>query len=93
MIDSSRSHESPSRTHKGVHVMAKDPVCGMEVQTEGALHKLHLGEETIYFCSTQCQDTYRQRRGLKKKGFFSRFIEKLAEDNQDSFGGTPPKCH
>lgn len=77
--------------------MAKDPVCGMSVKEEGAAHLIHFEHETLYFCSTQCKETYAQRSTMKKtakkKGFFAKFLEKLAKDNNDTFGGTPPKCH
>jgi len=77
--------------------MAKDPICGMDVPEAGAQHKLYLEDEIICFCSRHCQDTYIQQRNSgktpKRKGVFSRFLEKLAQDNQQSFGGTPPKCH
>lgn len=76
--------------------MAKDPVCGMDVRKEDASYLLHFEHETLYFCSKQCKDTYQNpgKKGApKKKGIFARFLEKLAKDNEDSFGGTPPSCH
>jgi YHS domain-containing protein len=77
--------------------MAKDPICGMDIQEEGALHVLHFEHETIFFCSKTCQETYTQQPGntksSAKKGLFGRFLEKLAKQNQQSYGNTPPKCH
>lgn len=75
----------------------KDPVCGMDVKEENVAPLLHFEHETFYFCSNQCKETYAQRQTIKKvakkKGFFARFLEKLAKDNNETFGGTPPKCH
>jgi len=77
--------------------MAKDPVCGMDVEEKGAAHLLHFEHETLYFCSKQCKEAYAQpstmKKATRKKGFFARFLEKLAKDNNETFGGTPPKCH
>jgi len=72
--------------------MAKDPVCGMDVKEEGAAHLLHLEHKFLYFCSEHCKETYGQR-STRKKSFFVKFLEKLAKDNNETFGGTPPKCH
>lgn len=77
--------------------MAKDPVCGMDVEEQGAKHLLHFEHETIYFCSAGCKESYAEQAGLhepgSKKGVIGRFLEKLARDNSNSYGGTPPKCH
>ena len=77
--------------------MAKDPICGMDIQEKGALHILNSEHQTICFCSNQCKETYVERlttkKAAKKKGFFAKFLEKLAKDNNETFGGTPPSCH
>jgi YHS domain-containing protein len=36
---------------------AKDPVCGMSVDTAKALSSVHAGQ-TYYFCSTTCRDRF-----------------------------------
>lgn len=46
--------------------MAKDPVCGMEVNEEGAKYMVHFEHHTYYFCSEQCKSKYEQHIGLKK---------------------------
>ncbi|MBI2784656.1 MAG: heavy metal translocating P-type ATPase [Gammaproteobacteria bacterium] len=38
-------------------MMATDPVCGMQVDTDGAEHAVHAGS-TYYFCSTRCRDRF-----------------------------------
>ena len=44
---------------------ARDPVCGMDVDTETAL-KAKIGDRTYYFCSQSCLDVYTQpERELK----------------------------
>ncbi len=80
-----------------VSIMAKDPVCGMDVKEEGASHLQHFEHVTLYFCSKQCKEEYSRKSGTKttakKKGIIARFLEKLAKENEDSFGGKPPSCH
>ena len=37
--------------------IVRDPVCGMDVDTETAL-SAKIGDRTYYFCSQQCLDVY-----------------------------------
>ena len=40
---------------------ARDPVCGMSVDTErAAAHGVYAGD-TVYFCSVACQKSYEQK--------------------------------
>ena len=77
--------------------MMKDPVCGMEVSEEGAVHLIHTEHETFYFCSKRCKASYARQTGMNKtvtkKGFLGRFLEKLAKENEKTYGGKPPTCH
>jgi Cu+-exporting ATPase len=38
--------------------MAKDPVCGMQVDEETAAGKSEHKGKTYYFCSTQCKTAF-----------------------------------
>ena len=38
--------------------MARDPVCGMEVDSQSAFAQREHGGETFYFCSQKCVDTF-----------------------------------
>ena len=42
--------------------MAKDPICGMEVDEKTALRLEHEGE-TYYFCSPSCRDRFLSEKG------------------------------
>lgn len=42
---------------------AKDPICGMSVDTDRAKFKGTYGGETVYFCSAGCQKSYEASRG------------------------------
>lgn len=39
--------------------MAKDVVCGMDVDSQGAAASEGFGGETYYFCSTGCAEDFR----------------------------------
>ena len=38
--------------------MAKDPVCGMEVNEKVAKHKTEYKGKTYYFCNQMCKTTF-----------------------------------
>jgi Uncharacterized conserved protein len=38
--------------------MAKDPVCGMEIEESSAAGTADYKGKTYYFCSSQCQTTF-----------------------------------
>ena len=42
---------------------AIDPICGMRVDVEDAMHTLVMGETTYYFCSAGCVDAFKMREG------------------------------
>src|SRR4030067_24891 len=45
--------------------MAKDPVCGMEVDEKEAEFCTRFEHETFYFCSKACQDHFEQEEGIQ----------------------------
>ncbi|HID95285.1 MAG TPA: YHS domain-containing protein [Candidatus Latescibacteria bacterium] len=49
--------------------MAKDPVCGMEVETCKAPAKTEYKGKTYYFCATGCKETFeKEPEKYTKKG-------------------------
>ena len=42
---------------------AKDPICGMMVDTDHPAAKGVYDGQTVYFCSEGCRKTYESRRG------------------------------
>ncbi|MCP8304252.1 MAG: YHS domain-containing protein [archaeon] len=38
--------------------MAKDPICGMDVNEKTAEHKSEYKGQTYYFCSSLCKQTF-----------------------------------
>jgi YHS domain-containing protein len=41
---------------------AKDPICGMDVDTDRPAAKGTYGGQTVYFCSEACRRSYESRR-------------------------------
>ena len=39
-------------------IMAKDPICNMEVEEEKAEFVIHIHHETFYFCSERCKEEF-----------------------------------
>jgi xanthine dehydrogenase accessory factor len=42
---------------------AIDPICGMQVEVNGAMHRLRVGETINYFCGAGCLDAFKLREG------------------------------
>lgn len=75
--------------------MAKDPVCGMEVDEKDAGVIVHLHSETFYFCSERCKEEFEKEVCHLKSdaNLWKRFITWLAKGGGKAFGNKPPKCH
>lgn len=75
--------------------MAEDPICGMVVEPKTAEFWTVRGGQTYYFCGEVCKDKFEKEpaKYLKKKGFFTRFLEKITKANEEKFGGEAPTCH
>lgn len=78
-------------------MMAKDPICDMEVEEEKAEFMVHLHRETFYFCSERCKEEFEKEMGLIEPAegikIWSRFLKRLSKGADKEFGGKPPKCH
>jgi YHS domain-containing protein len=71
-----------------------DPVCGMKVDPARAgFTSTHKGR-TYYFCAEQCKRAFDSKPDhyIKPKGFFGRFLERLAKTNEKTFGSGGPSC-
>jgi Cu+-exporting ATPase len=42
----------------GDRKLAKDPICGMQVDEKKAKFRSEHGGQTFYFCSAQCKNTF-----------------------------------
>jgi len=91
-FDSQKDGENLMEVHAST--MAKDPVCGMDVNPEGTnLVAQHKGRD-YYFCAQSCLDAFEKNPGkyLKPKGVVGRFLERLARSNREEFGSGGPSC-
>lgn len=77
--------------------MAKDPVWTVDVSEPGAKHQITRNDKTYYFCSEHCQETFSSQPETdmtpRRKGIFTRFLERLAKENKQTFGNKKPNCH
>ncbi len=69
--------------------MAKDPVCGMEVDERDAEFTVRLEHESFYFCSRQCMEGFEKEAGLRSGDEGKKWWQKLLKEPKDG----PPKCH
>ena len=79
---------------------AIDPVCGMGVEPgKTKLVSVHNGH-SYWFCAEGCRrafeadpDKYLAPKPVKKKGWFGRYLERMAKANKKEFGCAGPSCH
>jgi YHS domain-containing protein len=77
-----------------------DPVCGMEVDPgRTKLFSVHEGH-SYWFCAEACRRAfeadptkYLESKPAKKKGWFGRYLERMAKSNEKEFGCAGPRCH
>ncbi len=76
-----------------------DPVCGMTVDPKGRkLFSIYSGYK-YYFCAEGClksfeadPEKYLDPKPAKKKGWFGRYLDRMAKINKKEFGSTGPSC-
>jgi YHS domain-containing protein len=77
--------------------MARDPICGMEVNESQAPASLEHKGQRVYFCSLSCYDAFDkdpERYVIsEKQGWWTRFLRRLAKASEETYGNKPPKCH
>ena len=77
-----------------------DPVCGMDVEPgRTKLVSVHKGH-SYWFCAEACRmafeanpKKYLEPKPVKKKGWFGRYLERMAKTNEKEFGYAGPRCH
>jgi YHS domain-containing protein len=76
-----------------------DPVCGMNVEPgKTNLVSVHKGH-SYWFCADACRrafkadpDKYLKPEPSEKKGWFGRWLDRMAKSNKEEFGCHGPKC-
>jgi Cu+-exporting ATPase len=86
-----------AQTQPALHL---DPVCGREVKPGRGQGPLQHGGREYHFCCPGCQlefarDPERHLRPVKvrPKGWFGRWLDRLARANDQTFGQAGPRCH
>ena len=86
-------------TNKDSNGKKIDPVCGMPVEPDGTkLVSFHRGYR-YYFCAEGClklfeadPEKYLHPKPEKKKGWFGRYLDRMAKINEKEFGKEGPHC-
>ena len=80
-----------------VITMAKDPICGMEVNESQPAASLEYKGQKFYFCASSCYEAFEKNPAkyvsAKRQGWWTRFMNRLAQANRETYGGKTPKCH
>lgn len=69
--------------------MAKDPVCGMEVDERDAGFCTRFEHETYYLCAKACQDHFEREEGIQHSEPGKKWWQKILKEPEEK----PPKCH
>lgn len=77
-----------------------DPVCGMVGEPgREKLMSIHKGN-SYWFCAEGCRkafetnpEKYLEPKTAKKKGWFGRYLDKMARTNEKTFCSKRPRCH
>ena len=90
-------------TTKAITKPVIDPVCGMNVPPGNAEFVNNYQGRTYYFCAEACRKAfeanpkkYLERKPAKPegpKGWWGRYLERMARSNRELFGDSRPKCH
>ena len=74
-----------------------DPVCGMKVDPAQTDLMATFEGKRYYFCAEGCRKTFEKKpqKYLKpqRKGWFGRYMDRMARANRKVFGVEGPKCH
>jgi YHS domain-containing protein len=73
--------------------VSEDPICGMKVDAATAQYKITHNGVTHYFCSQTCKSRFIEGLSTSsKKGWFTRFLERIAKANRAKYGDRSPSC-
>jgi len=77
-----------------------DPVCGMSVKPARKNLVARYDGQSYWFCAEACLSAfesnprkYLRHKPAKRKGWFGRYLERLARTKEREFGGGALKCH
>ncbi len=71
-----------------------DPVCGMRINPVESNINADFKGHKVYFCAKSCRDKFLAdpHRFLKPKGWWRRYLDRMARSNTKTFGGKGPSC-
>ena len=75
----------------------KDPVCCMMVDPSSTDLVATYQGSSYYFCAEGCRKAFeadpKKYLEPKPKGWWGRFLERMAKSNKEVFGSGGPRCH
>ncbi|MBW1720817.1 MAG: YHS domain-containing protein [Deltaproteobacteria bacterium] len=87
-------------TNGGSTNKAIDPVCRMEVEPGLTKFVSVYQGRSYWFCAEACRKAfeanprkYLHNNTPRKKGWFGRYLQRIAKVSQKEFGGEGPRCH
>ncbi len=87
-------------TTKAITEAIIDPVCGMNVPPGKRDLVAEYQGSSYYFCAEACRkafeknpEKYLERKPPKPKGWFGRYLERMAKANEQQFGSGGHRCH
>jgi YHS domain-containing protein len=77
------------------HRKVQDPVCSMDINLKSAHPVFAYKGHIYYFCAENCRTAFvkNPEKYIKSKGFFARFLDRMAKSNKKAFGCKGPSCH
>jgi Cu+-exporting ATPase len=88
------THEESTHTK-----LSTDPVCHMKVDPNVTPLKVGHGGRSYCFCAEGCRRAflrnpgkYLKAKASKPKGWWGRYLERVARANKELFGELPPRC-
>ena len=90
-----RTYNGDSKMVTAQHPRVQDPVCSMDINPKSAHPVYEYKGRTYYFCAENCRSAFSKNpeKYLKPKGFFGRFLDRMAQSNKKAFGCKGPSCH
>jgi len=90
-------------TTKAITKSVIDPVCGMNVPPGNAELVNNYQGRSYYFCAEACRKAFevspqkylapKSAKVMGPKGWWGRYLERMARSNRELFGDSRPQCH
>jgi YHS domain-containing protein len=76
---------------KRVNYMVKDPVCGTEVNEKSKPYYIHYKDETLFFCSKICKQSYDMSDEKDQRSWRRKQLDRIIKTYLNEFERVPSK--